>query len=658
MTGARRNIALLVNLPAEIAVISADVFDTILLRTSRSERSRIMIGEQMFADQAASRGWPADPDLLVDTRLRVQQLAFRALARRGASGEVRLEDIIARQLCLMGLPASLLAERLRIEIEVEKRSLSLNRPLADVLRRHRLSGKRVVAVSDTTLSSPQVLDLIQFFHATDLVDHVHASADHGLTKRDGRLFDAVTRAENASPGAILHMGDDVHADVRVPLAKGIQVRHLPRESYRHWFRTIDGALTEARRRLRRKVRIARAAGFGRHHPSSFGRDVFGPIAAQFSMLIWLYAREAETDPKTVLLFCARGGIGIRETFERTLVKLGLPLGMRRENVMVSRLIAARSALLNRSDAAIEELDREFRGSTATQVATALGGRAYDLPKNWSEAFDALNFVKMLFGSEGAEVLGDVRRQNELFSRHLRRLMGDADRIILCDTGLYGSTQRLLAAGFPDIPMETIQFARSNYKGHSEAHFPRVTGLMVEQKFYSPLKVRSCVLRYWHIIESLYEPAVPSAKLFWENEQGDVMANCGVIDFGAIDPSVNNALLAGALSYVETLPENGCQKVLHDADVAWARLKKSIVRPTAADLTCLDVGARSVDFGRSDVVQTITERPVYSIRSSMASVKNQLWREGAITKQFPILKFILLPALEAALSLRGLLDRHR
>jgi hypothetical protein len=40
------------------------------------------------------------------------------------------------------------------------------------------------------------------------------------------------------------------------------------------------------------------------------------------------------------------------------------------------------------------------------------------------------------------------------------------------------------------------------------------------------------------------------------------------------------------------------------------------------------------------------------------VKNQLWREGAITKQFPILKFILLPALEAALSLRGLLDRHR
>jgi hypothetical protein len=95
----------------------------------------------------------------------------------------------------------------------------------------------------------------------------------------------------------------------------------------------------------------------------------------------------------------------------------------------------------------------------------------------------------------------------------------------------------LASGFPEIRVETIQFARSNYKGHGEEHFPKVTGLMVEQNFYSPFNVCSSVLRYWHLVESLFEPAVSSVHLFTENGLGQVEGNCGDITFGAIDPSV-------------------------------------------------------------------------------------------------------------------------
>ncbi len=474
---------------------------------------------------------------------------------------------------------------------------------------------------------------------------MYSSADQGLTKRDGGLFVAVAQAENVALPRIVHLGDDLHADVKTPSAQGITVYHTPRHAYRRYLRSANGALTEAGRIARGKARAAKATAPFDENAVSFGRQVFGPIVTQFCLLIWLYAVEAETRHKPVLLFCARGGIGIREAFERVLAKLGLPLSVRR------------AALLASSDSAIEELDREFRRSVFADVAEALGGRTYQLPEEWRQPFRAAPFMTLLYGNSGAEVLADIEQQNALFTRHFKQLAGDSDRIILCDTGLYGSTQRLLASGFPDMRVETIQFARANYKGHSEEHFPKVTGLVVEQNCYSPLNVYSCVLRYWHLIESLFEPAVPSVRLFAEDELGKVGANCGDISFGAIDPSENNPLLSGALGYIDALPTDGGAVALRDAEIAWHRLKRAITRPTKAELRCLEVAGRSVDFGRSDVLQIFAPGQNQTFTRKLMSLKAQLWREGAIAREFPFLKHALLPLLATVQSLRGLLARQ-
>jgi hypothetical protein len=653
----QNNIADLVNAVDRIEVISTDVFDTLLLRNSRSERSRIMKGERLFSHLLAQRGWTIAADLLVDARLKAQRLAFRGLTLRGVAGEARLVDIIGRQLSLLGLPHSLVAERVRIELQVEKSSLFANKRLGSILRAHKGSGTRIIAISDTTLPTEAVSELISHFHGPELVDHVYSSADQGLTKRDGGLFVAVAQAENVALPRIVHLGDDLHADVKTPSAQGITVYHTPRHAYRRYLRSANGVLTEAGRIARGKALAAKATAPFDENAVSFGRQVFGPIVTQFCLLIWLYAVEAETRHKPVLLFTARGGIGIREAFERVLAKLGLPLSVRRENIMISRLIAARAALLARSDSAIEELDREFRRSVFAEVAEALGGRTYQLPEEWRQPFRAAPFMTLLYGNSGAEVLADIEQQNALFTRHFKQLAGDSDRIILCDTGLYGSTQRLLASGFPDMRVETVQFARANYKGHSEEHFPKVTGLVVEQNCYSPLNVYSCVLRYWHLIESLFEPAVPSVRLFAEDELGKVGANCGDISFGAIDPSENNPLLSGALGYIDALPTHGGAIALRDAEIAWHRLKRAITRPTKAELRCLEVAGRSVDFGRSDVLRVFAPGQNQTFTRKLMSLKAQLWREGAIAREFPFLKHALLPLLATVQSLRGLLARQ-
>ena len=638
----------------EIDLISTDVFDTLLLRRGKSQRSRIAAGEARFARLLKERGLLFEVGELVKCRLLAQKFAYRALNMGDGVGEVRLSDIIGRQLNLLGLPDDLASERIAIELSVEKTALRANAWLAALLRQFRQAGTRIVAVSDTALSAAELGELIHHFHGPGLIDGIYSSADAQASKRYGGLFSAVLKNESVAPSRVLHIGDDETADFRMPASMGLRTLHLPKSQLERYASRLDGARTEAFSKLGKQLRRGGRPPSALSDKVLFGRDVFGPIVAEFCLYIWLYAAQAGLGHDTALLFCARGGIGIREAFESMLRTLGLPLDVKRENILISRLVAARSAVMVRSPAVLDELGREFQGGSFADVARALGGRSYELPDAWRHIFDPARFFALLETDAGGAVLEDIRTQNELFTRHLEQVSAGAQRIVLCDTGLYGSTQRLLAAGFPQQRFETIQFARCNYKGLSEDHFPRVAGLVVEQNLYDPFKTETVILRYWQIIESLFEPALPSVRHFSETIDGAVIANSGDIRFGAVNPAAESPLLSGALQYIEHV-ESGAQ-VLRDADRAWLRLKQAIINPSPSDVIALGVGARSVDFGRSDVVQVLNHPQKVALAAKLMSVKSHLWREGAIARDFPRFKPPLLAALEMAHVLRGVSAR--
>lgn len=639
----------------DITVISTDIFDTLLLRGRTSGRSRIVAAETRFCRSLNDRGIPVRTSDLVKARLHAQKFAYRALNLCAAGGEVRLDDIIRSQLQVLGLPDTMLEERIAIEIAIEKTSLSANGHLAMLLRLQRQAGIRVVAISDTGLSGERLRELIDYFHGPGLIDRIYSSADCRASKRHGALFHHVLTVENLNPWQMLHIGDDEIADLSVPGTLGIDTIHLRKGRLKRLISRSDGARTEIMR------------GFGRigdHYPSktpprdsrSFGYSVFGPIVAQFCLYIWLYAQQAKVDGDAVLLFCARGGVGIREAFERTLKRLGLPLDLKRENLLISRLVAARSALMARSACVLDELGREFEKRRFRDVARALGGRDYELPDAWDQPFDPARFFALLETAAGQTLIDDVRLQNDLFARHLHQVAGDAKRIILCDTGLYGSTQRLLSAGFPELRFETIQFARCNYKGLSEEHFPRVSGLVVETNLYNPLKVETVILRYWQILESLFEPAIPSVREFREDAAGIISANSGDISYGVIDPGVNNLPLRGALEYIDNAKSG--HLVERDAAGAWSRLRRAIINPSRSDVIILATDSRSADFGKPDMMRIIEHTQSLKIVDKLRVLKTHLWREGAIARDFPILKPALLTALEVAHIMRSASARFR
>ncbi|PMZ82166.1 hypothetical protein, partial [Pseudomonas sp. FW215-T2] len=89
--------------------------------------------------------------------------------------------------------------------------------------------------------------------------------------------------------------------------------------------------------------------------------------------LWLVERFLAPD-RTVLLFCARGGLRLQLVYARFLRQTGLPQNLPHASLMVSRLVAARTAFDPPSPGVLSELGREFSGRSMSEIAAALAQR--------------------------------------------------------------------------------------------------------------------------------------------------------------------------------------------------------------------------------------------------------------------------------------------
>ena len=381
----------------------------------------------------------------------------------------------------------------------------------------------------------------------------------------------------------------------------------------------------------------------------FGETVLGPILAEFAFRLWLFAESQPADAR--LLFCARGGLRMRLLYETFLNSIGRSSPLPVDDLMVSRLVAARPALLARAPAALDEIGREFEGESMRKVMAALVQADLPLSPPWDEVFERERF-EQLFWSRDREIRAAraaIAAQARLFRRHLDEKSG-GQKIILCDTGLYGSTMRLLQAAYQRRNMYCVMFARSNYKGFDSGHFARTSGLCVESNFYSAFDLRSSVLRFWQLIEHVFEPDLESVRAFHVGEDGRPRSNLerpGWRD--AVGPR-ESEIFAGVLAYVVSLtPEDFWQRIYDDGARAWPEFKRRVTRPRLSDLALLSIGERSRDFGRLDKVESVAAGSAPSV----AQIKASLWREGAATRAHPALRALLHGGIELAHGVRQL-----
>lgn len=386
---------------------------------------------------------------------------------------------------------------------------------------------------------------------------------------------------------------------------------------------------------------------------SVGRKVLGPIVAEFCLRLWSFASLLDRREDAAFLFCARGGLRMQFAYDRFLSASGLEPPAHAAPLMVSRVVAMRPALMRTVEgdldtlepAAATTLSREFPSASLLEVSLAMSGVAPLGPTAaWDRPHTSDEFAALLHHPDGAPVVEALRQQSTLFVRHLHEALDGRSLAVLVDTGLYGTTCRLLTEALPDIDVSSLLIALS-YPPGPFTRPSKTFGLTVEAEGYSPLVPRTSLFRYWHFVEWLFEPDLPSVRTF-HDENGLVRSNLEAAGWQERVPPRPGTAFAGVIDYLDALHPGPAEQILRDAPRAWTELRRSLVWPRPEQAEALSVGQRSHDFGRDENWSARQWRgPVASLRGST------MWREGEIARSGTRLRAPLLAAIEGAYAVR-------
>ncbi len=160
---------------------------------------------------------------------------------------------------------------------------------------------------------------------------------------------------------------------------------------------------------------------------TFGREVIGPIFAEFCLRLWSLQSLLQRPDEVALLFCSRGGLRMQFAYERFLQAMGFPAPVHIAPLMVSRLVAIRPALLRTVDekletllpAAARTLCYEMGQASLSEVAVAMTGIAPNpAGGRWDAPFSPRGFADLLRHPNSRPVVEVLAQQSRLFLRHL------------------------------------------------------------------------------------------------------------------------------------------------------------------------------------------------------------------------------------------------
>jgi FMN phosphatase YigB (HAD superfamily) len=252
------------------------------------------------------------------------EIAASANSSKGYDHEAKFSDWMRQWTWLMSLEAGctisdtiVLAERLGdMEIRLEAESLRANHDTCGLIELARSVGLQVIVVSDMYLEKRHLATLLN--KVGIYVDEIFVSSEYSLTKRSGRLFQAVSAALNIGHGEIAHIGDNRDTDIAGAAKAGLGIRTVcydepcrvkrMRQKEFAWDQYVaNGDAGEFIRIAAEDSSTDLRTGF-----TGYGHDVFGPAISTFIKRVAEIAEEREIDK---VYFMAREGFLLKMVYE-------------------------------------------------------------------------------------------------------------------------------------------------------------------------------------------------------------------------------------------------------------------------------------------------------------------------------------------------------
>lgn len=419
--------------PAKI--LSLDCFDTLIWRDVHAPRD-------VFAD--LGNGTMPDQRRWAEANARARALLSRQ------SHELKLAEIYAT--LMPGADPEARGAAAACEFAAEARHCFAFAPTVALIETAKATGRQVIVVSDTYLDATELRALIAAAGGDALaamIDRIFCSCDYGMSKSEG-LFRHVLRALKARPDDLLHIGDNLAADLHAPTALGIAARHLVQFSgeteQRLRLEASAGAMLHGSSQSWAAVQPHRAAiaiaepQFD-HPAATLGYSVLGPIFAAFDR--WLKAEAAAlaaaTPGRVHVLFLLRDGHLPHLVWHAA----GAPAGIATATAEISRFTATAASFRSAAD-----IDGFVAREGGERDWARLARQLLVPPREQAELIgkDGRNFARNLRRTATRErILARAGRFAERLVAHVRSRCAPApgDTIMLVDLGYNGTVQNAI-----------------------------------------------------------------------------------------------------------------------------------------------------------------------------------------------------------------------
>lgn len=298
-------------------IISFDFFDTLVIRkvVSPTDVFRLL-------EKRAKEVYGMDLDVF----------ALRQTAAGSGSPKDTLAEIYEEMVLRGNISQEDALHLIELELSIEYEICTPRARVIQALRYAMDEGKKVYITSDTYLTLPQMEPLLSKCGLENFpMSQIILSSETGLYKRDGNIWCLFDKMKNMSH--MLHIGDDITADISMPRRYGIDTYHVMSGKQLLEASSLAELLPQAVS-LSDSVHLglvmvklfsdpfALAKGKGKvcfQTAKSFGYAVFGGVIARF--LMWLYQKQQQHKYKR-LLFFARDGYFLVSDFKFLLKMLG------------------------------------------------------------------------------------------------------------------------------------------------------------------------------------------------------------------------------------------------------------------------------------------------------------------------------------------------
>ncbi len=205
-------------LPPQIKVLSLDCFDTILFRKAFTPID--VFYDMQHKPHFEKHGITGFLRMISEGRARAATLASKDIK------EVTLYDIY--RAALPDISEQDLAALANDELQAEMESCYAFPAMIEVIRAAKKQGLEIIVVSDTYFNESELRKLLSHAFPEDAynaIDRVFCSSDYGVGKGHS-LFKHVLKNIGHPASALLHIGDNPHADYHPAKAQSMHAIHL------------------------------------------------------------------------------------------------------------------------------------------------------------------------------------------------------------------------------------------------------------------------------------------------------------------------------------------------------------------------------------------------------------------------------------------------